>query len=337
MTDRKWKVGEAASRACLCGTSPLLTQARGKPSDGSMRLFPIFVLCLTLIIACGPRPAERVSPAPDPAHPFSAPPVWWVDKGETRVYFFGSAHALTPAAAWRSEALDEALTDAELILFEIAPGAAQSPETLALFADLGANPPGTTLSAQLSPEDAARLRRVAQNLGLPMERLEAMRPWAAAQAIALTSALAQGVRPAWGVEAVLARDLGGRPALGLETPEQQLQVFAGLSPEREGRLLTLTLTQLESDRDRILEAEAAWSRGDSAAIAAMSREAFLALDQAFYEAMITDRNRVFAEAAISRLSGADQDVLIIVGAAHLSGPDGVIAMLRARGYEVQGP
>jgi uncharacterized protein YbaP (TraB family) len=53
--------------------------------------------------------------------------------------------------------------------------------------------------------------------------------------------------------------------------------------------------------------------------------------------MITERNRAFAAAAAERLTGADEDVLIVIGAAHLSGPDGVIAMLRDQGYAVEGP
>ena len=281
--------------------------------------------------------AALVACAPSPPPPPAAPPVWRAEQGETTVYLFGSAHALTPETTWRSPALEEALADAELVLFEIAPGAAQSAETQALFAGLGRNPPGIMLSAQLSGDDAVRLRRVAERLSLPLDVLETMRPWAAAQQIALASALAQGVRPELGVEAVLAQDLGGRPAAGLETPEQQLQVLATLSPERERRLLSLTLEQVGSEPDQAIEAEAAWARGDTAAIATLSREAFLGLDQAFYDAMITDRNRAFAEAAAGRLTGADDDVLIVVGAAHLGGPDGVVAMLRAQGYAVEGP
>ena len=287
---------------------------------------PSLVLFAALV-ACAP------SPPPAPA----APPVWRVEQGETTVYLFGSAHALTPETTWRSPALEEALADAELVLFEIAPGAAQSETTQALFAGLGRNPPGIMLSAQLSGDDAARLRRVAERLSLPLDVLETMRPWAAAQQIALASALAQGVRPELGVEAVLAQDLDGRPAAGLETPEQQLQVLATLSPERERRLLSLTLEQVETDPGQAIDAEAAWARGDTAAIATLSRDAFLGLDQAFYDAMITDRNRAFAEAAAGRLTGADDDVLIVVGAAHLGGPDGVVAMLRAQGYAVEGP
>lgn len=272
-----------------------------------------------------------------PSEEAPAPPVWRVEQGETTVYLFGSAHALTPDARWRSRALDAALADAEQVVFEIAPGAAQSPETQDLFAALGRNPAGVTLSSQLAREDAARLDRVAQRLNLSREALETMRPWAAAQQIALASALAQGVRPDLGVEAVLGQALEGRPAAGLETPRQQLEVLASLSPDRERRLLRLTLEQAETDPTEILQAQAAWIRGDGEAIAALTRDGFLGLDQAFYDAMIADRNRAFAEAAAARLTGADEDVLIVVGAAHLSGPDGVIALLRAQGYAVEGP
>jgi uncharacterized protein YbaP (TraB family) len=267
----------------------------------------------------------------------AGPPVWRLERGETTIYLFGSAHALTPDAEWRSRALDAALADAEQVLFEIAPGAALSQETQDLFTALGRNPPGMTLSAQLTSEDAARLDQIAERLNLSRDALETLRPWAAAQQIALATALAQGVRPELGVEAVLTQALDGRPAAGLETPEQQLQVLAALSPDRERRLLSLTLAQAETDPTEVLEAEAAWIRGDSEAIAALTRTGFLGLDQAFYDAMITERNRAFAAAAAERLTGADEDVLIVIGAAHLSGPDGVIAMLRDQGYAVEGP
>jgi uncharacterized protein YbaP (TraB family) len=55
---------------------------------------------------------------------------------------------------------------------------------------------------------------------------------------------------------------------------------------------------------------------------------------ALYARMLTDRNAAWVPQIEQMLRGAD-DVLVVVGAAHLVGENSVVEMLRQRGYAVE--
>jgi uncharacterized protein len=284
-------------------------------------------------LACGLLGACR---GPAPAAHTLAPPVWSVTRGETTVYLFGSAHMLSPDTAWRSAEFEAAFADAERLVFEVGLNADTTSEVQALFERHGRNPPGMALSTLLAPEEAAQMSAVAQRFGLPMDRLETMRPWLAAQQIALAVTTANGASADHGVETLLQAQAGRRAVDALETPAEQIETLAGLRPEDERAMLALAVRDAAEDPEGSLRAEAAWAAGDLATIEALSLEAREAISPAFHDRLITARNARFAEAAAGYLLGPD-DVLFVVGAAHLVGEAGVIALLRAQGLAVSGP
>jgi len=55
-----------------------------------------------------------------------------------------------------------------------------------------------------------------------------------------------------------------------------------------------------------------------------------------YDRLITQRNRRWMRVIERRLDGAGKTV-VVVGVGHLVGEAGLPAMLRARGYQVEGP
>lgn len=270
--------------------------------------------------------------------PSPAPPVWRIERGDTTVYLFGSAHMLTPQAQWRSPALDHALADAEEVVFEVVPGDAMIAETQALFASQGRNPEGVALTSLLPPPVQAQLVHVAGTLQLPVEALEPLRPWLAAQQLAFFSAVQQGADPKLGVEAVLGAQAkaAGKTLSDLETAAQQVALVAGLSLPDQVQLLAATLTQIEEDPQGLARSEQSWTQGDIPGLLAMNATLQAQIGPALYDAMILQRNAAFAEAATEHLSGQD-DVLIVVGAAHLVGEGGVIDLLRRQGLTVVGP
>ena len=101
-------------------------------------------------------------------------------------------------------------------------------------------------------------------------------------------------------------------------------------------MLHAALADVRTDPQGPLRAQEAWATGDLAAIEALSQEARFEISPTFHDRLIVLRNQRFAQAAETYLQGAD-DVLFVVGAAHLVGETGVIALLRAEGYTISGP
>lgn len=290
--------------------------------DRRFRSLP-FLLCALLLAACAPAPR--------------GPALWRLSDADSTVYLFGTVHVLPPALNWRSARVDAAFADAETIVFE-ADVENPTPAFAAMVREKGLLPAGRTLSSMLTPETRALLTRVALQSGVDAAALEPTRPWWAALQISVNYAIAAGGDPAAGVERVLSAEAraAGKPMRFLETPEAQIRALADLSPAAEMRFLETTLAQIAEGRADTDALDQAWASGDVAALARIANEDIAEAGPEAYEALLTARNRAWADQIVRMLEGSD-DVFVAVGAAHLVGNDSVIALLRARGLPVEGP
>jgi uncharacterized protein YbaP (TraB family) len=195
-----------------------------------------------------------------------------------------------------------------------------------------------TLSSQLAPQDRTRLSRVAASLGVSARTLEPLRPWLAALQLSLAQATKQGHTPDAGVEATLAADAAAqkKTTAYFETAEQQMGIFATLSPQAERAFLTPTLRQIEEDAGDADTLNRLWATGDSAELDQLIAKLTDEAGPETADALIYARNGRFA-AQIDTMMQGKGAAFVAVGAAHMSGPRGVPALLRAQGYTVEGP
>jgi uncharacterized protein YbaP (TraB family) len=82
--------------------------------------------------------------------------------------------------------------------------------------------------------------------------------------------------------------------------------------------------------------DAAWARGDVEELARLLDAQWREGGTEIHEAVILTRNRAWTNEIARRMEGSGT-MFIAVGAAHLVGEGNVIALLRERGYGVEGP
>lgn len=267
----------------------------------------------------------------------AAPPMWTVRDADSELVLFGSVHLLPPDLEWRTPALDTALKSADDLWLELpvddaslAKGAQLSQQRMLL-------PKGQTLDSRLSVAGRARLHRLAPQLGLSAAQLQPLAPWMAE--VALTIGLAQraGATTGGGVEQSIARD----PNLtaqrrAFETVEQQVALFADAPPSEQAASLEDTLREIEDDPRSYERLAKAWAAGDIKALQAEALDPMRKTSPALFRRLVTLRNRAWTQTIVERLKGHGRTV-VVVGAGHLLGPDGLPQRLRALGYRVEGP
>ena len=264
------------------------------------------------------------------------PRVWIVRDADSEMLLFGSVHVLPPGLAWRPAALDMALLEAEDLWFELPVDAVAEQEVARLAVATGTLPPGQSLFALLPPDDAARLLRIAGTYGVDRAGLDRLKPWLAEVALAAALYRRIGAASDHGVEATIsatAPPSARRKAL--ETPAEQIALFNAASVPDQIASLRGSMDEIDADPDAFATLIAAWMAGDVATIE-RETQSLRSLSPALFQRLIVQRNMAWTAALDARLKGKGRSV-VVVGAGHLVGEDGLPTRLRALGYSVTGP
>lgn len=246
--------------------------------------------------------------------------------GTVEGWMLGTIHALPPGTDWQSPDIGRVIDAADMLVLEVAAlgdaeGMARTFSALATSPDLP--PLAERVPADLRPKLAALMARG----DLDEAAFAGRETWAAAISLAQVDASGD---PASGVDRALIADFADRPVRELEGARGQLAIFDRLPEAQQRAMLVAVVRESERVRQDPARLQRAWLAGDAAMIETSTREGFLA-DPALREALLTARNRRWAAA----LSGALKErprPLIAVGAAHLVGAEGLVALLGAEGY-----
>jgi len=260
------------------------------------------------------------------------PALWKVSDADTTVYLFGTIHLLPEGLEWRTPALDQAIARSDGLVMEAVLGKDPMKQAQALM-KLGVSPGLPPLSERVPAEKRAALAAMIKGTGVPAAVLDRMETWAAGLTLLAVSFQKMGLKADAGVESKLAASYQGKPVSGLETVEQQLGYFDGLSEESQRAFLVGVLDDPAGAKAEFAAMLDAWRRGDTDAIA-RTFDSEKVMTPELREVLMTRRNRAWAEWIDKRLDQPGT-VLVAVGAGHLAGRQSVQAMLAAKGLKAE--
>jgi uncharacterized protein YbaP (TraB family) len=264
----------------------------------------------------------------------AAPALWVVRDADSEIYLFGTLHALSPTARWRTPLYDRAFAAADTVWFE-ADLQSGDPETLRLLVQRYGSDPDMPLSRKLAPSDLAALARQAD-----VARIDHLRPWAAALMLSMQPALARGATVEAGADMTATRATRARQKRlrAFETLEDQARMFASLPQPSEVRYLNTVVRERSRPKLRLppapLSLEKAWLAGDLARLGSGLSGELKAGNPALYDALLKRRNFAWADKLSAEMAGSGVE-LVNVGALHLIGADGLPTLMAARGYRVE--
>lgn len=267
----------------------------------------------------------------EPDYPAPTPALWEVtgDRGQ-HGYLFGTIHALPSGVDWRSQAVDTAFGKSDCLVVEVDLPAAAS-KMAAVFERLAESPDLPPIMDRVDPPFRDPLARVLEAKGLRAADFSRMESWAAALTI---SQAYQSGSSANGADLFLLENAGNRPITELEGLEYQLGLFDALPGAEQSDLLEAVVTELDqSDVDALADQRMrAWLAGDAESLAKELDQGLLG-DPELRDVLLVRRNRAWADEVEQALQRGRP--FVAVGAAHLVGPDGLPALLTARGYSVK--
>lgn len=267
--------------------------------------------------------------------------LWKIERtGRAASYLLGTIHMTDPRVTAFSRQLEDALAATDTLALEVADVSADAANAaiaratrLVLFND------GRSLDDLLSDDEYAKVKETLAGIGLPGEAAHMFRPWVVSMILSVSSCERQKVKSGLPVLdmklATVARERGLK-VVGLETIESQLGAMAGIPDDQQIAMLRASLKFANRSNDNMetllqlyltRNMGAAWPFHIALARkAGIERASF----DSFQRRIVSERNYYMRDMALPLLEKGS--VMVAVGALHLVGENGLVALLQEAGY-----
>ena len=260
--------------------------------------------------------------------------LWDVTAGNnSKIYLIGSLHLMKGDSYPLDSRFEDAFNSVDAVVFETE---IDSMDTIkiqnymlskAIYADT------RTLQTELSDSLYAKLADVLFQFGIPIQNFDIFQPWF----IGLTITALQMVQLEYNPELGIDRYFFARAkehnkeTIGLESAEYQIDLLSSLSDVDQELFLQQTIDESDQLENQLGEITNAWEIGDIDKLDLLNEG--LREYPVLYEKLIVERNNNWLK-QIEGYIGENRNILVIVGAAHFPGNDGLIYLLKEKGYQV---
>jgi uncharacterized protein len=265
----------------------------------------------------------------------AAPFLWEVQGPKARHYLLGSVHMLPASAHPLPESLDAAYAVTGALVLESDLAALASPELQGRMLGAAREMREGGLKARIGERLYGRLQKHAEMLGMPTPVCDTFRAWFCALTLELFTMQQAGFDPEFGIDRyfhVRAQE-DGRPIGWLEEAQQQLTLFSGMSDAVSRQFLAATVDEVAGAGQAPEVLHRIWRTGDVAALTTIVND----LRQRYPDVhvrLLAERNRAWLPVLLDYFAD-EVPVLVVVGAAHLVGVDGVPELLEKRGLKLR--
>lgn len=255
--------------------------------------------------------------------------LWRVTNTKAPVYLLGSIHSLRDTDYPLAPVIEQAIQQSQEFYFEFDPK--RSDEFQRKMDAASKLPRGVEIKDKVHEKTWNYLRTTARGGNFDWVHLKA---WAIARTV-LDYPMHEALSAAFGLDNYVVKkaDARKRPMRGLESVDEHVAVYAGMNDiESEAFLLEAIVYAGDSDA-KARTMIAAWRSGDTERLAAM-QDPVIREAPGLRTRFLESRNARWIP-LIAKAIQSNTPTMIIAGAGHFSGPQSVISMLRAHGYQVE--
>jgi len=260
--------------------------------------------------------------------------VWKAQKGKSVIYLGGTCHLLRPTDFPLPAEFDKAYKASEILVFETDLGKLQDPALQQTLMTKGMYSDGSTVDKHLSPQTFATLSKYCASKGVPIDALKIFKPSLIVLTLTMMELTKLGVTQE-GVDLffynLAIKDK--KTVNKLETVEEQLNMLMALGEGNEDEFITHSISEMNETQELYKNLVDAWKKGDDKKLSDLLIKDMKAESPKIYKKLLTERNNNWLP-VINNYAMTPPVEFILVGLAHLVGPDGIILSLQKQGYVI---
>lgn len=325
-----------------------------------VRVLPCLLIALSLLAARADAQCNGIDQRPTlteaetaeidrrlDTQPYPEGNYWRATRDDQTLILIGTLHVDDPRFDARLAPLQRQVRNADLLLLEATETEIEALKSAAVDRpDLLFLTEGPTLIDLLPPADWERIRAAAEARGMPGFMAARFRPWYLSILLQLPPCLTSEIQAGGsGLDKRLMNTAhqAGIPRAALEDYDTVFKLMARDTLEDQVAGLTLALTETEAAENAFatlkaqyfeeatlegIETARIFARRD----AGLPPETFDVLFDTFMDRLLRQRNTAWMTRILDR---QERRIVIAVGAAHLTGSDGLLALLDASGFTLE--
>ena len=262
--------------------------------------------------------------------------LWKAQSGTNTVYLLGSVHFMKKDVYPLSKRIEESFDLSDTVVVEADINDSGQIDVMKL-AGAALYPGNDTLENHVSKDTFELVQKEFGDAGVPLLIINKQKPWFLALTITSLKLMQMGFDPSYGIDAYFLRKASGKKSVHeLEGVDFQMKLLSGFSDKEQEAFLVYTLRDLkllDKELDKLIRA---WENGDTSTMESIAMKS-ISNDKdmhSIYEKLIFDRNRNMV-LKIEDFLKTKKTYFVIVGAGHLIGNQGIITLLRQKGYLVE--
>lgn len=261
--------------------------------------------------------------------------LWQVSKGQNQIYLGGTFHMLKESDYPLPKEFEAAYNKVNWLVFETDISKLETAEFQQKFQQAFLLPQGTTLKDTLSANAMRKLKNYCLLNGIDLNQFAAFKPQFISLIIVVQELQKYGLT-AEGVDNFFYKKAknDGKLTTQLESVDSQIHYLANMAEGNEDNLIEQTLDDAEEIEAMMDGMSQAWRNGNAEQ---MDELGILPMKQDFpkiYRSLLVERNNNWMP-RIEQLLNHKERKLVLVGALHLAGKDGLLAQLKNKGYQIR--
>ncbi|MDH5572662.1 MAG: TraB/GumN family protein [Gammaproteobacteria bacterium] len=261
--------------------------------------------------------------------------VWQVSKNGHELYIGGTIHVLKKEDYPLPVEFSAAFEKADKLVFETNIELAKTPEFGQKMAQMMTYPPGQSLKDKLSEGTLNKLEKYLADRGVPLDSFLIYKPSMVVIVLTVMELNKMGMMD-MGVDEYFFQQAkqAGKSVGYFETAEQQLEFLRAMGEGDEDEVILSTLDDMSKVDTMMTVMKSAWLNGDENKLAEVSLTDMMRDYPDIYQSLLVKRNNNWMP-HIERMVADTKVEMILVGALHLVGKDGLLQQLRNKGYTVK--